>query len=523
MLASLLIALTLCCAGLAPQDELVGDFEKYFKKFKDTPTRVEAVLALEDLELAGVVEVLVKVVPRAEPEVRHAVARVLAGFETRPPIEALLRELEDNRNETVRLTLLGAIEQGGYTGAEPVLVELLRGRSWPVRHAVIRALCATALLPRPPPVESDGKLEPVLPWGPEQVLVAVLPSCADREPAVRCAALEGLASLGAAEVLEPARAALSDDVWQVRACAIRVLGRVRDLDSIPPLIARMELEQGRLLEDLADALAELTGRNFGEHPQDWKNFWATFGERFVMPTDAEMVKLRERRAVANAQYNSSKSAFHGIATLSRRIVFVIDVSGSMESLMVERERFGDLDYPSYSRIDIVKTELARTIGELEPYVEFNILAFATDVQSWKKKAVKANVLNRSSAQAWVSRLEAIGGSSKGHLADAGLSGLANLEGGKTNTYGALMAALGAPAPGQPDDDYEVDLDTLYFLSDGRPSHGLYVDPDDILREVRQHNALRQVVLHTIALGEFDKTFMLLLAQQNGGTFVDLGR
>ena len=113
MLASLLIALTLLFAApvaSVPQDELVGDFEKYFKKYKDTPTRVEAVLALEDLELARVVEVLVPLVPRAEPEVRHALGRVLAGFETRPPIEALFVELEDARKESTRLALLAAIE-----------------------------------------------------------------------------------------------------------------------------------------------------------------------------------------------------------------------------------------------------------------------------------------------------------------------------------------------------------------------------------------------------------------------------
>ena len=43
------------------------------------------------------------------------------------------------------------------------------------------------------------------------------------------------------------------------------------------------------------------------------------------------------------------------------MLFVIDVSGSMESDVVEKDRFADGDYPSYSRMDIVKTELARTV------------------------------------------------------------------------------------------------------------------------------------------------------------------
>ena len=44
-----------------------------------------------------------------------------------------------------------------------------------------------------------------------------------------------------------------------------------------------------------------------------------------------------------------------------------------------------------------------------------------------------------------------------------------------------------------------------------------------LREVGEANELRKVVFHTIAIGEFQKTFMQRLAQESGGTFIDLGR
>ena len=171
-------------------------------------------------------------------------------------------------------------------------------------------------------------------------------------------------------------------------------------------------------------------------------------------------------------------------------------------------------------MDIVKTELAATIDALEPYVEFNILSFATEARPWKKKLVKANVLNKSSAKDWVQRLEPIGGTSKQDLARVGLTRTANLEGGKTNTWAALAWALGLESGGRA--DYEVSVDTVFFLSDGRPTHGQFVDVDDILREVGEANELRKVVFHTIAIGEFQKTFMQRLAQESGGTFVDPG-
>jgi len=84
-----------------------------------------------------------------------------------------------------------------------------------------------------------------------------------------------------------------------------------------------------------------------------------------------------------------------------------------------------------------------------------------------------------------------------------------------------MAALGVEK-GKAASDYTVPLDTIFFLSDGRPSHGDFVDPDDILREVRLANELRKVVIHTIAIGEFQKEFMRQLAEESGGVFVDLG-
>jgi hypothetical protein len=278
------------------------------------------------------------------------------------------------------------------------------------------------------------------------------------------------------------------------------------------------------VEDIGRALAAITGRDFGARLDAWQNFWKSFEGRFQIPSDEELQKLRALQKERKEAYQPPPGAtsYHGIDTPSESIVFVIDVSGSMEQEVVQRGRFPAGDYPSWKRIDVIKTELIRTIRALDPKVQFNVLAFATDVKNWKKAPVKANPPNKSSAEAWVARLEAIGGQSKEELAAAGLVGAANLEAGKTNTYGALMAALGVQA-GSVERGYEVEIDTVFFLSDGRPSHGKFVDPDDVLREVRLANDLRKVVIHTITLGEFEKDFMQQLAEQNGGRFVDLGQ
>jgi hypothetical protein len=504
-LLALVVALLAGLAGAArPQadDEILTEFKRYFRKYKDSPTRIEAVLALEGCELPDLVSVLAPLYDSAEPEVAIAATQVLARLKTRPPVDALLAELADSSSAAVKVGLLRALGLGKYPDTRDGILPLLADGSWEVRRRAIQALAAL---------------------GDPTVAEPIAARLSESEAAVRCAALDALASLRSELVLAPARADLAHDSWQVRASAIAALGAVRHLDSIGPLVARMSQEEGRLIEDIGAALAQITGRDFGARVDAWQNFWKTFEGRFQIPTDEELAKLRAIQAERKEQYQAPPGsvAYHGVETPSHSIVFVIDVSGSMEQEVVDKERFAERTYPSWKRIDVTKTELIHTIRGLEPYVEFNVIAFATDVKPWKKGLVRANPLNKSSAETWVGRLEAIGGSSKEDLARAGLVGSANLEGGKTNSYDALMTALGVEQ-GDAAKDYETEVDTVFFLSDGRPSHGKFVEPDDVLREVRLANELRKIAIHTITLGEFEKDFMERLAAENGGTFVDLG-
>ena len=176
------------------------------------------------------------------------------------------------------------------------------------------------------------------------------------------------------------------------------------------------------------------------------------------------------------------------------------------------------------RLTRALAELARTVEGLEGYVKFGIVAFATDTKRWKKKLVPANVINKKSALDFIKKLEPLGGNSKIELQRAGLAGSANLGAGKTNTWGALSLALGIAEKGKSSrEEYLSAVDTVFFLSDGRPTHGKYIDTKDILDRIVEANRLRKVVLHTIAIGDFSKAFMEQLAGGNGGTFVDLGK
>jgi len=483
-------------------DEIVKEFRRYFRKYKDTPTRVEAVAALEEAQSPAVVDVLLPVLGDKEVEVVEAAIQVLARFKNDAQINHLLLKLESDKDARRRIGMLRAVEKAGYPGARDIVLPFLEDRSWDVRRRAIQSLQK----------HTGADIE-----------AAIAPLCDDGEVAVRCAALDALAHFKSELVLTPARTDLVHASWQVKASAIAALARVRHIDSIEPLLERLAQEDGRLRQDCGAALAEITGRNFGERVDAWNHFWNTYKGRFKIPTDAELAILREKQRERQEAYTPPGAvSYHGVSTPSRSIIFVIDVSGSMEQEITEKELFAEGNYPTFRRIDIIKTELLRTIEGLESYVTFNVLAFASEVKPWKKGLVRANPLNRSSAMTWIKRLEAIGGDSKQELARAGLVGAANLEAGKTNSFGALMAALGVDEKKGIQKGYEVKVDTLFFLSDGYPSHGKFIETDDVLREVRKANQLRGVVIHTIALGEFEKDFMRRLAQENGGVFVDLG-
>ncbi len=183
-LPTLVLACLCLCAALAAgaQDaEVVKEFRKYFKKYKDTPTRVEAVLALESNESPLVVEALVEVVDGAEADVQRAAVRVLSKFQTRPPVDALLAELESNKREGVRLALLEAVAVGGYTGAGPIVATLLADKSWNVRRQALTALARTAAAPAAETL-APAPAEPPVP--PLDVPAALVPAPPTGEPAV---------------------------------------------------------------------------------------------------------------------------------------------------------------------------------------------------------------------------------------------------------------------------------------------------------------------------------------------------
>lgn len=216
-------------------------------------------------------------------------------------------------------------------------------------------------------------------------------------------------------------------------------------------------------------------------------------------------------------YMTKKSeSYYGIETgSSKKIVYVVDISGSMEG-KAETDLKGNIISTAGSKVGstvgnkvggkvgnlISKqtnnqlTKLGKAKKELMPSIRglsedtyFTIIVFENNIKRFNKQLVQANSTNKNLAIAYLEKLES---------------------GGGTNMSDALEESFGIS-----------ETETLFVLSDGSPNAGKIPNSNDILSAVVNWNSVRKIKIHTIGLGEdCDKEFMKKLAEQNGGQFID---
>jgi len=510
-----LLPLAALCAqqDLEARVDAVKEFKRYFRKAKEEALQVEAIKTLMGNECVPAAEELLELLEHKSPAVQTAALDVLKSYTKQETFQVLIDALPEERDSEAAAISIKVLGQSKIQAAVPAIeaVALDDNANTAVKYEAARALRQIG------DAGSKGVLGKLL---------------ADSEPAVRMAALDAVAALKVREHAKQAVALLGDSSWKVKTAAIEAVAQLRPTEAVQPLIDLMK-EEGRLRTECADALFRITGLDFGVDPDKWQEQWTHLMgiEGWRIPTDEELAQKAASRKKYDAFYGrkDQTNAFAGIPTTSTNVLFVIDVSGSMDDLVVEVDKFRE--YRDRKRFTIVQTELLNTIETLSANTNFNIVAFATDLKPWKKRLVPANIVNRDSAKSFVNRLKPIGGTESQELAMSGLGGSANLEAGKTNTLKALMYAFGvdpekprkAAVTGFDKKAIERPLDTMYFLSDGRPSVGKLIETDEILEEVRRQNEVYRIVIHTIAIGDFSKAFLQMLAEQNGGVFVDMGR
>jgi cell division septum initiation protein DivIVA len=327
----------------------------------------------------------------------------------------------------------------------------------------------------------------------------------EAEPLARAEMIDGLAALGDRELVPLLlERFLQDETWHVRSRAASALATLRSKEAIPVLIAKLEVEEGRVRSDVGRALTSLTGKDFHGSVALWKRWWAENGQEFEVP---DVSGAPSAPIAAEDELPSTAMSFFGIETESRRVLFVLDLSGSMNFAMLPKSNPEDdpgrpYDMPAKgepSRLEAAKRDLATALAGLKDGGRFNLVLYASDVWTWSDELVTMTSETRQEVAKAIEGLSASGG---------------------TNIYGALERALDIAGAKDGGTWSKPEIDTIYFLTDGRPSIGLTKVPDEILAYVRERNSAAGIVIHTIGLSAAqDAAFLRRLAEENGGQYV----
>jgi von Willebrand factor type A domain len=304
----------------------------------------------------------------------------------------------------------------------------------------------------------------------------------------RNAALRELGGLGKVEFLDLVAAQLKSKDWSTRVAALIALEKLRHKNAIPLIIAQMKSESGRPLEEFAATLERLTGAPLGQDVPRWEEWWRNKGAEFELAATAERPKT-EGPGKKKAKYGDTTVEFLGLPITSRRIIFVVDISGSMQELargILKNDT--DVGGGTTTRMEVVKRELAACIDKLEAEALFNVIVFNENVYSWLNSGMaKMGKKTREDGKQYVMTREAAGG---------------------TNLYDAVRQAF-----------QDADCDTIYILSDGQPTYGEQTDPATIRADIAKWNATRHIKIHTIAVGE-QLDLLKAISSDAGGEHVE---
>jgi HEAT repeat protein len=322
---------------------------------------------------------------------------------------------------------------------------------------------------------------------------------------VRACAVDIFGDTQDPEVIKILLPMLKDDFVEVQVSTVQALRKIGGKEVAQALVKRVGKHEGRVLDDICDALVWLTGQDYGPSEVSWTSWWDREGK------DAEIrgISREEYERIRDESSESTTGTYYGLRILSRFVTFIVDISGSMEEPYevdtvklpggrIQRGGTGvDEDSSGKTRkrekvakIEVARRELLRVLDGIPDGTQFNIIAFESTFTPWRPGLVEMEDEIRSDAMDYVRSL--------------GPRGM-------TNVYDTLVSAL---------DDPEVN--TIYFLSDGAPTMGKIVEPGGILAAIRARNQQRKVKIHTIGfhLDPAASQLMRLLAEENHGTFVE---
>jgi hypothetical protein len=233
---------------------------------------------------------------------------------------------------------------------------------------------------------------------------------------VQVEAARAIGRIGSSEAIPVLNQKLATCSWPVLVEVASALGEIPDTRSIQGLINRLRIEKGRFRLDIVHALSSIAGEQKGGKAEDWEAWWRTTGSSFTV--DASRTKsFREKVRVQDVTI-PTLGYFYSLPIYSDKICFVVDTSKSMA---------GD-------RIASLRVNLGETLLQMQKgKVSYNIVDFGGRVEMMVKNGLTTDP-------------------AKGVKRAAEM----NLSAGTRSFDGMECGAL------------LDEVDTLYFLSDGKP-------------------------------------------------------
>jgi hypothetical protein len=431
LVAALVLAVALAAAG---EDKTDRDaFQKAQRQIRSrvASQRVEAIERLRDLPTPEAAKLLAPArLVDADPEVRRA------AYET-------LLTWKDRRD--ICTYLLKILEKEG------------RGKKG--RGAVVAPLVAVLLASEEPQTQRELR----------RFLDGYVPAVNDSVAAITAAAdeLARQADRPALATLERmTRLACFSSTFACRRAVVQAMIQIRLPQAIGVLTELLPGVDGEVRGDVVRHLAAVSGQQFGNQSEAWQKWWKEHKDGFQFPPP--------NAATAAPAAPPKAASYYGLAIEARRMVFVVDISGSM----------------AHGRLQAAKRELTTAIDGLPPEAAFNLVIFSTKVAAWQRSLRLATPSVKQAARAYVYNLRA---------------------GGDTAAYDALESA------------FQFDPEAIYFLSDGDPNRGKIVAPAAIVAAVAQANRSRRISVYTIGIAPGEPgspldRFMEKLAAENFGAY-----
>ncbi len=348
----------------------------------------------------------------------------------------------------------------------------------------------------------------------------------DADPMAAASAIFALAERHPPEALEEVKKALVHSQWQVRLAALEFLARLEDITTVPLLCDRLEEEDGRLKQEVVEALKAVTGRDYKDDALKWRAY-AAGGVEAAEKAGAgapDPAAAGGGRAVATGAA-PVEPTYYGEKVVSDKVVFVVDFSLSMnEEMIIDRETIvretgavvtgseeeakakgapkeGEVVpiewWKIRTRMDFARSQLKYVISTLKRDQYFDVIWYSDSVVAWQGGLVPAKPGVKLKAIQWLDEQKCEGA---------------------TNIWGGLTKALNLVGKGTQDENYSRGADTIYFMSDGAPSVGDIKDPDAIVDAIERIHKVRRVKIHVAQIGTSKMPFMQKLAAVTGGNY-----